>query len=164
MTTIVTTAKKFGPLFKRREMMRIGKLDDGIVQAAQRGAQRFLRRQLPKYEGTLRRSTYVRIYTRGVRGRRSSVICEIIEDTPYAKAIEFGTRPYSPPIYPLFVWAMVKLNLDESHARSVAYAIRARVQVEGFEANYYTRDAMPKLIGLLEPHLRAAFEASRSMR
>jgi len=159
--TITTTAKEYGRVFRRVELKRIGKLNEGLILAAQRGAERFVRKALPKDQGGLRRSVQVRIRNRAIPHGRSSVIVEIIVDTPYARAVEFGTRPFIPPIQPLYEWAIRKLHLPPAEAKSAAYAIRATIAEHGLTATFAVRDVQPELVSLLRPHLLAAFEASR---
>lgn len=159
--TITTTPKGYGPVFRRKEIKRIGMLNEGIIKAAQKGAERFVRQALPKDQGGLRRSVQVKIRNRAVAHARASVIVEIIVDTPYARAVEFGTRPFIPPIQPLYEWAIRKLHLPPPEAKSVAYAIRATIAEHGLTATFAVRDVQPQLIALLGPYLHTAFEASR---
>jgi hypothetical protein len=158
---VVTTPKKYGPLLRRLELQRIGRLNAGVIRAAEKGAKVIVKRALPKYLGNMRRAVTVRVYNRGVAHARSMVVCEIIVDVPYAKAIEYGTRPFTPPIAPLHMWAMVKLGLPYEEALRTAYAIRHTFSVFGMQPNFYVRDVKPQLAALLEPFLRQAFESAR---
>lgn len=157
MTT--TDARVFGSLFKRMEMERVGRLDQGVIDAARRGAQKLARQVLPKgVTGNMRRATTVRIYQRpGASKTRASVVCAIVVNVPYAKAIEMGTRPFTPPIAPLVAWVRFKFGLYGRDAVRAAYAVRAKIQREGITAQWNIRDFLPELRAMLEPALRAAY-------
>lgn len=74
----------------------------GIVAAAHVG-QRIIRSVVPVDTGNLRRETVVDEFPNGFA---SSVVAEIVEKTPYAAAMECGTRPFTPPFNAILAWAM----------------------------------------------------------
>lgn len=162
--TINATPKTYPAVVRRLELRRLGRLNQGVIAAAERGARTVIRRALPKYLGAMRRSVTVTIRNRAVAHGRSDVVCEIVVDVPYARSIEYGTRPFTPPIAPLHQWAIVKLGLPDREALRAAYAIRTTFSIHGMTPRYYVRDAKPELAALLDPFLRQAYEASRSMR
>jgi hypothetical protein len=159
--TITTTQREYGSLLKRNEYAKIGRLDAATIEAARRGAQTLARKALPKFTGRMRRATTVRVYQRpGANKGRSAVLCEITVNVPYAKAIELGTRPFTPPIAPLIAWVEGKLGIPQPEATRVAYAIRHKIQTEGITAQFNVRDFLPELRRMLDPFLRAAYRGA----
>lgn len=63
----------------------------------------------------------------------------------YAVPVELGTKPHFPPVKPLAEWAVRKLGVDPSEARSVGFLIARKISrkgtkgahmfEEGFKAN-----------------------------
>jgi hypothetical protein len=157
--TISTDQRMFGSVFKRTEMKAVGMLDQGVIDAARRGATKLARQVMPKgVTGNMRRATTVRIYQKpGASKTRASVVCAIVVNVPYAKAIEMGTRPFTPPIAPLIAWVRFKFGLYGRDAVSAAYAVRAKIQLEGITPQWNVRDFLPELRAMLEPALRAAY-------
>lgn len=70
---------------------------------------------------------------------------------PHAAIIEFGSRPFSPPIKPLLAWAKRVLK-DPSQppdyspeVRGLAYAVRAKIQKEGMKPRSILRKELPNI-------------------
>jgi hypothetical protein len=163
--TVTATPRTFGSLFKRMEFDRVGRLDAAVIETARKGAQRLVRQVLPKYLGKMRRATTVHVHQApGANHGRARVLCNISVNVPYAKAIEMGTRPFTPPIAPLHAWVMVKLGIPDPEARSVAYAVRHKIQIEGITAQWNVRDFLPELRAMLGPFLRAAYQGRGKAR
>lgn len=71
---------------------------------------------------------------------------------PHAGIIEFGARPFSPPIGPLLAWAKRVLK-DASQppdyspeVRRLAYGVRAKIQQKGMMPRSILQKEMPKII------------------
>ena len=100
--TIHTTRATFAETFRKFELARFRNEDTTVIKAATIGA-RLLRTKVPKDTGNLQRQTHVTVAER--HQGSAGVVCSIIEDTPYAKAMEYGTKPFWAPIAPLIEWA-----------------------------------------------------------
>jgi len=76
-------------------------------------------------------------YKNAWKGVRVHNGAEVINDAPYAGVIEFGRRPGrpGPPLAPILAWVESKLvrggEVAEEDARSVAFAIRAKIHRDG---------------------------------
>ena len=58
----------------------------------------------------------------------------------YAKALQEGTRGFTPPLTPLLNWAERKLN-----DREAGYAVRKKIQKEGIEKNEFVTRGIRRL-------------------
>lgn len=145
--TIKGLGKGRGAVLKRLAT-RVGELPDKMDAAVIRGLQSATQRGIgevvhqidstkpyaPNDVGTLRSS---------VRGLNRPTGGELRVEAPHAGPIEYGTRPYSPPIAPLAEWAIRKgLAQDEKQAKSIAFGIRKKASVKGFAPKHYFRRAM----------------------
>lgn len=64
-------------------------------------------------------------------------------DAPHASHIEFGTRPFTPPLGPLLTWVIRKgLAADEDEAYAIARAVQRKIQREGIAPRHYFAKAM----------------------
>ncbi len=68
-------------------------------------------------------------------------------DAPHAVFSDKGTRPHSPPIGPLIVWATRKFGLDEDEAVRVAWAVRKKIEREGIAPRNWMAKAMAEIKG-----------------
>jgi hypothetical protein len=66
---------------------------------------------------------------------------------PYAGSMEFGTRPYWPPIQPLIEWAR-RVGLPEG----AAYGVQAKIAQEGIDEQPYLRPAADRMRRYLKSH------------
>lgn len=66
---------------------------------------------------------------------------------PHAAIIEFGTRPYRPPIGPLLNWARRVLKKPEldSHCWALATYVQNKIEEEGMEPKHILRDAIERI-------------------
>lgn len=88
----------------------------------------------PVNNGSLRQSVGFGMLPRGAK---------LHVDVPHAAPMEFGTRPFTPPLGPLYQWAMDKgIAENEAHARGIAMAIREKFEDEGIAPRFYFRRAM----------------------
>jgi hypothetical protein len=125
-------------------------MNRAIISAALVGT-RIQRSVVPIDTGRLRRETRL-VYRYGEGG----VLCEIVENTPYAGPMETGTRPFKPPLRPLFEWAKRQapnLGIDPADKRAlfrVAKGVQKAIMVHGLKARWHTRDSLPDLREVLE--------------
>jgi hypothetical protein len=99
--------------------------------------------------GRLRNSVKVNAFTR-----------EITVEAPHAAPINFGTRPFTPPLGPLLTWVVRKgLADDEDHAWAVARKIQAKIAAEGIAPRHYFDKAMKTVQDVVVPaEVRAELE------
>jgi hypothetical protein len=157
------TPAEFARAFQAKELARFGEYDLAVMQAAAAGA-RAIRSRVPVDQGELRRSTVLKVH--GKPPGRSGVLVDIVEDTPYAAAQEFGSRPFMPPFEPLYEWAKrqapnLGLNTADDEA-IVAFveAVRWSIKHHGIKAKWHTRDALPQLRRLLKRFLKRAAKSA----
>ena len=62
-----------------------------------------------------------------------NVIGEVGTPSPYALAVELGTKPHFPPVQPLADWAQYKLGLSPAEARGVGFVIARKIAQRGTE-------------------------------
>ena len=60
---------------------------------------------------------------------------------PYLRALEYGTRPYKPPLKPLIAWAFVKFG-NLAIAENVARKIQRKIMTHGIKPRAYIRNSM----------------------
>ena len=67
---------------------------------------------------------------------------------PYAAMIEFGTRPFTPPIGPLLNWAKRVLRKPEvdSECWALAKGVQNKISEEGLEPKHILGDAVDRII------------------
>lgn len=71
---------------------------------------------------------------------------------PHAAIIEYGARPFTPPLAPLLAWAKRVLN-DSSQppdyspqVKSLAFAVQAKIKREGMKPKQIMQNAIPQII------------------
>lgn len=70
---------------------------------------------------------------------------EVSVDAPYAAPMEYGTRPFTPPLKPLVEWAMRKgFAEDEKGATAIARAVQKKIAREGIAPRAYFRKSWNK--------------------
>jgi hypothetical protein len=79
---------------------------------------------------------------------------------PYAPVIEFGARPFTPPIKPLLEWAKRVLG-DSSQppeyskeVRALAYATQKKISEQGMQPRHILQNMLPKIIENIKEELR----------
>lgn len=70
-----------------------------------------------------------------VRGEK--IVYGVGGGVPYAKAQEFGTPPYTPPIQPLLEWGERQLG-----SRDAGAAVWQKIREEGIEEKSFLRDSL----------------------
>lgn len=70
---------------------------------------------------------------------------QISVDAPHAAVMEFGARPFYPPIVPLFDWAKRKFGVDDDEAKAIAYAVREHIAIWGIEPRHYLKRSMRRI-------------------
>ncbi len=66
-------------------------------------------------------------------------------DAPHAAAMEFGTRPFYPPLQPLVDWAQRKFGVGEEEAKGIAFAVREHIATWGMEPRHYLKRSMGRI-------------------
>lgn len=80
---------------------------------------------------------------------------------PHAGIIEWGTRPFRPPLQPLIEWALRKgLAADEGEAKAIAWGIASRMAVTGIAPRGYFAKAVERLTrdGILNEEINDALD------
>lgn len=73
---------------------------------------------------------------------------EIINDAPHAGIIEGGARRHKvnrAGRLAIERWAMRKLGVDEETAKAISWGVAKKLEREGQEGKFITRDSMPEL-------------------
>jgi hypothetical protein len=107
-----------------------------FIETAVAKLQGEVQERTPTNQGTLRKSIIGNV--REVRGFG----VEGVVGTPlnYAVAVELGTQPHMPPVWPLILWAQQKLGVRGDEAVSAAYAVARKIAREGTEGQFMFRD------------------------
>lgn len=72
--------------------------------------------------------------------------CIVAATAPHAGVIEYGTRPFWPPIAPLAAWALRKgFAEDEEEAEEIAWGIARKFATHGMEPRSYFQKAVSRL-------------------
>lgn len=155
MTTITVSPGQLGARMGHDEKARHLAWSAATYAAALMGA-RVIRSVVPVNTGDARRSVVVERLSDGVHGP----VARIVVKAPYVAYHEAGTRPFTPPLGPLFAWAKSQAaNLgitSDSDMWRIAVGIRNRYAREGIKAKWFIRDAQPKLARILREVLKAA--------
>ena len=135
---------------RAREIVR----DRGaIVEAAHLGAE-IIARAAPVDLGSLKSSIHVESLPTGAR---------IVIDAPHAAAVEFGSRPHTPPLAPLIAWVKrhraafgiagrgTKRDTRGRFTASpeviaAARAIQRKISIYGTKPRYFVRNSIPALV------------------
>jgi hypothetical protein len=65
-------------------------------------------------------------------------------EAPHARWLEYGTRPFTPPLAPLKWWALNKLGVDDTEAESIAFGIQQKYRREGIKPRFFFRRSVDK--------------------
>lgn len=161
---VVTNANDFARVFKDIETRRYKRLDHAVVVAAMI-ATRIIRSTVPIDQGGLRRET--KLVYHGKSFGTSGLLCEIVYFQPYAAAQEAGTRPFKPPLRPLFDWAYrqapnLGLNReDKSEIFAFAKGVQKAIMTHGIRAKWFERDSLPTRRRVLAEVLRTVDAGKR---
>lgn len=79
---------------------------------------------------------------------------EVVVDSKYGAAIEFGTRPHFPPVAPLEAWAKRKLGRS-----GLGFVVARKIAQKGTKAQPFFNPAINDSIIFLENRFRSALEA-----
>ncbi len=79
---------------------------------------------------------------------------------PHAAMIEFGARPFTPPIGPLLSWAKRVLKKPEidSHVWALAKYTQNKISEEGFEPRHVLTNALDLIMNDIRINLRKNFK------
>lgn len=79
---------------------------------------------------------------------------------PHAAVIEFGARPFTPPIAPLLAWAKRVLG-DPSQppdyspkVRSLAYGVRDKIRKQGMMPRHILKNEIPNIVMRIKKELQ----------
>jgi len=155
---IVITVDQFADQLRTQFFPTVVKaIEDGLRDGAEeiaRATERTIRRENLIYTGFLEGSVYVNSLIDGA---------EVGVSAPHAKWVEYGTRPFTPPLAPLGTWAMVKLGLDYEEAYAVAVSIQEKFTREGIKpTRFFARSvakAMPAIHRKIEKRVKRAEKA-----
>lgn len=78
---------------------------------------------------------------------------------PHAAIIEFGARPFNPPLKPLLDWAKRVLNKSEydSHVWALANYTKNKIQEQGMKPRHVLTDSLNKILNDIRINLRKNF-------
>lgn len=78
---------------------------------------------------------------------------------PHAPIIEFGARPFRPPLKPLLDWARRVLKKGDytSEVWGLAKYTQAKIEAEGMKPKHILTDALDKIIDDIRRNLRKNF-------
>lgn len=75
---------------------------------------------------------------------------DLYNDTPYAGAVEAGSRPHWPPEDPIKRWVERVINPPEDEVDGITYAIRKKIAEEGTDPVYMVKDNLERMQAILE--------------
>lgn len=83
-------------------------------------------------------------------------------DAPHAPFLEYGTRPFSPPIAPLMEWAKRKgfASTDEE-ARAIAFRVQKAFSRRGMQPRGYFAKAWARLLSDIESDIMSELNKVR---
>ena len=132
-----------------RKIAKMGpQMERAIIRALRSSALQLDRRVLQEIDsaepfpavdrGELRNSRSIEIIKRGA----------IVSVTaPHAPHIEYGTRPFFPPLGPLARWALRKgIAEDEGEAYAIARNIQRKIGNEGIKPRHYFKKAWDRFV------------------
>lgn len=126
------------PLLRRR----------GASKALREEHSRFIVRALERASTVAREITPVgatallkgTIITQTLIGQQADVVGQVIWAQPYAKFVDQGTPPHTPPIGPLLLWARRVLGDERA-----AYAVRAKISKVGTDAQNFAENTRTRI-------------------
>lgn len=75
-------------------------------------------------------------------------------DAPHAAPINYGTRPFHPPLGPLVAWAVRKFGVTESEAWRIAKGVAAKIAEEGIAPRHFFEKAMARIEELVDSEVQ----------
>jgi hypothetical protein len=73
--------------------------------------------------------------------------------------MEFGARPFFPPVDPIAEWVMRKgISNDASEAKGIAFAIAKKFSKQGIKPRFFTKKAIAKFTPLLKKEVEHAID------
>lgn len=65
---------------------------------------------------------------------------------PHAAPINFGTRPFRPPLAPLILWAQQKgIAADDKEAKRIAWAVASKIEKDGIAPRHFANKAYARM-------------------
>lgn len=73
-------------------------------------------------------------------------------EAPHAPHINYGTRPFRPPVGPILTWVIRKgLADDDDHAWAIAYAVCEKIAQDGIKPRFFMNKAMKRVVAEILP-------------
>lgn len=85
---------------------------------------------------------------------------EIVVEAPHAPMIEYGTRPFTPPLAPLVAWVLRKGFADtEQEAIRIARGVQRAIAARGIEPRHFFAKAMARVRVIAVQEVKRELEA-----
>lgn len=84
---------------------------------------------------------------------------EVTVDAPYSASIEFGTRPFTPPLRPLIEWASRKFGSESAYP--IAKSVQKTISEKGIQPRHFYKKAWDKIGGYIGYEMRKELERLR---
>lgn len=79
-------------------------------------------------------------------------------DAPQAAPINYGTRPFNPPLAPLVAWAVRKFGVTEKEAWRIARGVARKIGKEGIAPRHFFEKAMARIEAIIDPEVQRELE------
>ena len=79
--------------------------------------------------------------------------CEVTVDAPYSASMEFGTRPFTPPLAPLLEWATRKVGARDAYP--LARGAQRAIAEKGISPRHFYKKAWDKINGYINHEMKA---------
>ncbi len=80
-------------------------------------------------------------------------------DAPHAGPINYGTRPFYPPLGPLVAWAVRKFGVSEAEAWRIAKGVAKKISEEGIAPRHFFEKAMARIEVIVDVEVKRELEA-----
>ena len=157
MTIRASSATQLAQLFRKRELGRVAAMTSAVTEAAKEGAG-VLGAHSPRDTGNLGENITVTVDSSSSTPGYSGTAAKIVQNAPYAAALEFGSRPHAIPFEAVLDWATRHAQGGED-PEAFAHAVWKKILENGTEPKHYTKDAIPAMLLILATRVRA--EAGR---
>jgi hypothetical protein len=134
------TLDQLTPELERQAKKFRKRMDRALYRAAQRG-RRLLMQRSPVGVGATFRSAWSepRELPDGKLGY------EVVNDSPHAAIVEYGSRPHMPPVDAIALWVQRKFQMSEAQARKVAWAVAMSIKKNGTKPHHVAGGAEAEL-------------------
>lgn len=137
--------------FEARVLRFAPDLSKAYVRGFRRSALRLERYTVEEIDSA---EPYPAVDTGSLRGSVSTEFVEdgaiVSVDAPHAPMIEYGTRPFFPPVEPLAEWVKRKgMASTDEEAKSIAFAIAKKISRDGIAPRRYFSKAWSRMLQTL---------------